>query len=749
MNRIENISRRSLLAGVAKSSLVLSASIPAATMVPRVLAGVNESELLFKPSVYLEIRKDNTVAVICHRSEMGQGVRTSIPMVVADELEADWNQVEVIQAQGDEKYGSQNTDGSSSIRNFYYALREAGATGKQMLEAAAAQLWDVDVKDCKAQNGFVYAGNKKARFGDLAELAATQPVPKKEELSLKEKSDFKFIGNKAIKNVDADVIASGQTVFGIDVELENLHIAFIQRPPVLGATVKKLDSSQALKVPGVVKVIEIPTGQEPLIYKPLGGVAVIATNTWAAMKGREKLKISWSDSPHAVYNSAAYRKQLEADIDIVTETHRTKGDVDTAFANAERQFEQSYYIPDLTHMPMETPAAAAIWHKDGRVEAWAATQNPQAAVDNIVQQLGAKKENVAVNVTLIGGAFGRKSKQDFVVEAALLSKESGLPIKVCWTREDDVKNGYYQACTYQRIRTAIDKDGAISAWRHKDTGPGIRSLFTKGASGIAFESNLGMKDIPFDVPNILSTSGPGPAHVRYGWMRSVSNIGHGFSIGSYVDELARYLGKDTYQFWLEFIGKDRHIDFTKEGADYFNYGSDIALFPYDTQRLKACLSKVASMSAWPQTLPKGQGLGISVHRSFCTNVACAVKVVTKGSKIEVEKVWMAMDAGVVVNPERAAAQLEGSVIFALSLAFYGELTAKDGVIEQSNFDDYEQLRIAQCPEIEVAIIENNDSQAGGVGEPGVPPVAPALCNAIFAATGKRYRELPLKNYDIV
>lgn len=748
MKTIKNISRRHLFKGAAKGSFILGASIPTLSMLPKVFAGEDLKETKFIPSVYLEIRKDNTVAVICHRSEMGQGVRTSIPMIVADELGADWAQIEVVQGLGDPKYGNQNTDGSASIRLFYGKLREAGATARYMLTEAAAQVFKVEASQCRVDAGKVLYKNRALSFGELAELASTMKVPEEKQLVYKNKKEFKFIGSEKMANIDGHLIATGKTVFGIDVEKENLHIAIIARPPVMGAHVVSFDASEALKVKGVVKVIKMPDISEPVVYKPLGGVAVLATNTWAAMQGRDKLNIVWSKHKNADYDSAAYFKKMEADIDTVTSTHRTQGDVSASLKRADKVIEHSYYMPNLAHAPMETPAATADW-RENKVEVWAATQNPQSAVDSISSQLGIDKAKVDVHVTLLGGAFGRKSKQDFVVEAAFLSREAKVPVKVVWSREDDIKHDYYQACTLQKITAGLN-DKKVSAWRHRESGPGIQSIFKKDASGVAFEPNMGMKDVPFDITNVECTSGPGLGHVRYGWMRSVANIGHAFSIGSFVDELADELGIDTHKLWHQLIGADRHIDFTKMGTTpYANHGETLEKYPYDTKRLKATLDKVASMAKWGRSLPKGEGLGISVHRSFVSNTACCVKVSEHDGKIKVDKVWMAIDAGTVINKERVRSQLEGSVIFALSLAFYGEITAKNGVVEQNNFDDYEVLRIDQSPEIEVAILDFDDPLAGGVGEPGVPPITPALCNAIFAATGKRYRKLPLMQYGII
>ncbi|MBU2886362.1 molybdopterin-dependent oxidoreductase [Gilvimarinus agarilyticus] len=750
MSQVKCISRRRWLTGVAKTSLLLGATLPAVGYVPRVLGAEdteNPPEQEFTPSVYLEIGRDNRVRVICHRSEMGQGIRTSLAMVVADELNADWSQVELVQALGGKRYGSQNTDGSNSIRGFYTALREAGATARHMLEHAAAQRWQLEPDLCRAANGAVKAGERSLSFGELAELAATQKVPDKSQLTLKTKKEFNFIGNHEIGNLDAVDMLTGRAVYGIDVEQADLAIAVVVRPPTMGAKPVKYDAKDALKVPGVIQVIEMPELSYPVRFQPLGGVAVVAENTWAAMKGSRQLNVQWAASEHDSFDSQQYAEKLEGYLTKEMLTHREKGDVKTTLEQAEATFTRRYYVPSLAHAPMEPPAASAVWHH-GIVEIWAATQNPQAAQKAVADQFAIDETQVKVNVTLLGGGFGRKSKQDFVVEAAYLSKSLKRPVKVVWTREDDLQFDYYHACSRQEISCALEGKN-ITAWRHREAGPGIQSIFKSGFSGIQFESNMGMRDMPFAVDNVLCTSGPGEAHVRYGWLRSVANIGHAFAIGSYVDELAHELKQDPFQYWLDLLGSDRYIDFSQQGTKYFNYGENSKDYPFDVARIKNTLRRAADIAGWGEPLPAGQGMGISVHRSFCSNVACVALAETSGERVRIKKIWMVIDAGMLVNPDRVRAQLEGAAIFGVSLAYYGEITHKNGVAQQQNFDGYRLLRMNETPEIITDIIDVGDPLPGGVGEPGVPPVAPAVCNAIFAVTGKRCRELPLHKQGLV
>ena len=389
MKKIENVSRRSFLKalGISSSALVLSVNLPGLSLIPKALAAGNTSK--FEPSVYVHINADNTVGIVVHRSEMGQGIRTSIPMIVADELEADWQSIQVIQGLGDKKFGSQNTDGSRSVRNFYQPLREAGATARTMLKQAAAQLWQVPQTECFAKQGTIYhqASNKKATFGELVAIAATLAVPDKSTLTLKAKQDFNFIGKSNVPLVDGKDITIGNTVYGNDVDLANLHVAVIARPPVLAAKVKSYDDSAARKVAGVVDIIQLDDIQEPVVFKPLGGIAVIATNTWAASKARDALMIEWQSNQHANYHSAQYKQALATSCDNADTILRDKGNITEAFEQAEQVLTADYYVPELIHVPMEPPAATAHFTGDS-IELWACTQTPQSAQNTVAQLLG-------------------------------------------------------------------------------------------------------------------------------------------------------------------------------------------------------------------------------------------------------------------------------------------------------------------------------------------------------------------------
>jgi isoquinoline 1-oxidoreductase beta subunit len=751
MKNIKNVSRRHFLKslGLGSSALVLGVQFSGLLPIPKVFAQVDKSTV-FEPNVYLQIDTDNIVSIVVHRSEMGQGIRTSIPMIVADELEADWQQINVIQGLGDKKYGSQNTDGSRSVRNFYQPLREAGASARMMLEQAAAKLWQVPVEECQALKNNVHhqKSGKSATFGELVTIAATLEVPDKKSLVLKSKQDFRFIGKSDVALVDGKDIASGNTTFGFDVDLPNMLVAVIARPPVLAGKVRSFDATAAKKIAGVVDVIQMDDLEEPAVFKPLGGIAVLATNTWAAMQGRKALIIEWQDSEHASYNSDQYKQMLAKSCQQPAVTLREKGDVKKALAQADKVVNADYYVPALIHVPMEPPAAAAHFH-DGVFDIWASTQTPQSAQNNVAQATGVALENVHINVTLLGGGFGRKSKPDFVVEAAILSKKLNRPVKVLWSREDEIKHGYYHAVSYQKLMAGIDQNKQVTAWQHSAALPTISATFSKGADLMGFEADLGMIDMPYDIANVYCGAGKAKAHTRIGWMRSVTNINQAFAVCSFADELAHANNTDSKEHLLSLIGDDRYVDVSKEKAKYGNYGEKTENFPIDTARLKRVVNNVANMANWGAKLPKGHGLGIAVHRSFVSYVACVVQVSSnEQGKIKLEHIWMNVDCGTAVNPERITSQMEGAAAFGISLAFYGEVTAKDGAIEQGNFDDYPIARMTDVPPTEVEIVQS-DAPPGGVGEPGVPPVAPAICNAIFAATGKRYRELPLNQYGII
>ena len=740
MKIVENVSRRGFLQGaIASGVFVLSAGF-----VPKHLwaAEGDTAAATFDPAVWMSLASDGTVTIMAHRSEMGCGSRTALPLVVADELDADWPKVKIEQAIGDPKYGEQDTDGSHSVRSNFELMRQVGATGRAMLITAAAAQWNVSTKDCSTEPHFVVhrASGRKAGYGELAAAAAKLPVPKKEDLHLKSRTEWRYIGNESNALFDLPDMVTGKAIFGMDANMPGMVFASIEHPPVLGQKIKSYDDKAALKVPGVQKTIVIETVTPPHLFKPLGGVAVIGDNTWATFKGRKALKIEWDSSPHSSYNSAEFRKTLEATSRQPGKVVRNVGDVDAAFAKGGKIFEAEYYTPHLAHVSMEPPVAVAEY-RDGKVLAWAPTQNPQAVQETIAGVLGIKKEDVTCHVTLLGGGFGRKSKPDQVAEAAVLSKQLGKPVKVTWTREDDIHFDYFHSVAAVYMKAAIGGDGKPTAWLQRTVYPPIGSTFDAAARYADDEMGLGWNNLPFDIPNHRAENGPADYHVRIGWLRSVANVYHAFAIHSFADELAHQANKDSVEYLLGLIGPGKIVQLDLKGDE----AEEAKNYPLDTARLRRVVEIVAQNSGWgKRSMGKGHGLGIAAHRSFLTYVATVVEVeVDQKGQVHIPNVWTAVDAGTVVSPDNIRNQFEGAAVFGTSLALFGEITATNGAINQSNFDNYQITRMNRAPRHVAVEIVKSDAPPAGVGEPGVPPFAPALCNAVFAATGKRVRELPL------
>jgi isoquinoline 1-oxidoreductase beta subunit len=579
-------------------------------------------------------------------------------------------------------------------------------------------------------------------YGALAGDAALLPVPEADSVPLKNPEDFRYVG-KSLPIVDLDDLVRGRAVFGADAVLPEMLYASIERPPDVGGMVSDYDEAAALAVDGVRQVVRIPEPQSPPGFQPLGGVAVLADHTWAAQEGRRALAVRWSPGPNTGYDSAEYRRDLDATAARPGDVVRERGDVDRAFDTAETTIEATYHVPHLAQAPMEPPVALASFAGE-RCDVWASTQAPQSARAAVAGALDIDEANVHVNVTLLGGGFGRKSKPDYVVEAALLSKAANRPVKVAWTREDDIRHGYFHSASSQYLKAGLDDQGRTTGWLHRTVFPPIGSTFNAGTDrGDAGELGQGMTDNPFAVPSLRCECGPAPAHVRIGWLRSVANVYHAFAIQSFADELADVAGADPKNHLLELLGPSRRLDPNTEGAEYGNYGDSLEIFPIDMSRLRGVVELVAEKAGWGRRLPAGSGMGIAVHRSFLSYVATVVVATVEGGEIDVTEAYSAIDCGTVLHCDRVHAQLEGSLIFGLGLALHGEITASNGVIEQSNFHDYEVLRIHEAPRKLETFIVDSAAPPAGVGEPGVPPVAPALANAIFAASGRRLRELPL------
>ncbi|MDF2157211.1 molybdopterin cofactor-binding domain-containing protein [Algoriphagus sp. CAU 1675] len=712
--------------------------------------GPKGEPMTFAPNVFIQLDTDNGVTIIAHRSEMGTGIRTSLPMIVADELGADWSQVKIVQAEGDEdKYGNQNTDGSFSVRMFYEPMRKAGATARHMLITAAANRWGVDPSECSTENSHVLltGTHKQFKFGELVEDLLVMEMPDPASVQVKDFSEYKLVGTD-VAIYDAKDIVSGKAKFGADIDLPNMQIAMIARSPVVGAKIVSWNDEKALAVPGVSQVVKIEGAGIPAgLDKPLEGLAVIASNTWAAKKGREALEIEWDLGPNQNYSSAAQMEEMAASTQQNGKVRRERGSFNAAKSSAGKVVDRVYKAPYYAHATMEPLAAIAEYKGDGSVEVWAPTQHPQWARGAVANALGIEIDKVKMNITLLGGGFGRKSKPDFVAEAALLSKAAKTPVRVQWTREDDIHHDFYHAQSAQRIVATLDKSNKLSGWNHHTVFPAIGSTGNPDelhpSNG---EMGLGCIDYPYDVPNIRIESHESKGHTRIGWLRSVSNIHHSFAINCMMDEIAETRGIDPVQQALELLGDDRDLEFAAETNNaYENYGEKIEEYPWNTGRMKKVIQTVAEKANWSSNLGQGKAMGFAAHKSFLTYVACIVMVEKDANgNLMIPEVHYAVDCGVAVNTDRIRSQFEGGAQFATSLAMTSAITFEDGRVQQNNFDTYQIIRMPQSPKkTEVHIVESQVKPTG-VGEPPVPPYIPALANAVYKLTGKRIYELPFK-----
>jgi isoquinoline 1-oxidoreductase beta subunit len=754
MNAIENVSRRRFLHGMFSAGAFVLASrvFPESAFAQDPAVRTRAQSAPLSPSVYLGIDPDGTVFIVTHRSEMGTGIRTSLPMVAADELEADWNRVRIEQGLGDTKYGDQNTDGSRSIRDFYEAFRRAGATARTMLISAAAAQWKVPAGECFAQNHEVVhrPSNRRLAYGALVADASRLPAPQPETLQFKPKSEWKFVGQEHAA-YDLNDITTGKAPFGLDIYREGMVFASIEHPPVVGGAIRSVDNRDTLKVSGVQQTVNLDPPKPPLLFQPLGGVAVIANSTWAAFQGRKKLKVEWVDGPNASFESEAFKKVLLRTVSQPAKVVRNLGNVDAEFGKGGKILEATYSTPLAAHAAMEPPAAVAEF-RDGKVTVWAPTQNPQAVQETVGAALGIDKKDVTCHVTLLGGAFGRKSKPDYAAEAAVLSKRLGKPVKVIWTREDDIRFDYYHTTAAVYHKASVDSRGRPTAWLQRSAFPPIASTFDPTAKyPLSFETDLGLTDLPFDIPNIRAENGPADAHVRIGWFRAVTNNFHVFAFGSFADEMAAAAGRDPLEFLLDMLGPGKVLDLKSQGVEYSNYGAPYDKYPIDTKRLRRVLEVAGERSGWANR-PKGggKGYGIAAHRSFNTYIASVVQAeVDSPGQLKVPRIDMVVDAGVIVNPDRVRSQMEGAAVMGVGLARTGEITAANGRIRQSNFHDFQVPRMSDAPfQVNVHFVDSGELPTG-CGEPGLPPVIAALGNAIFAATGRRVRDLPLSKQKLV
>ncbi len=706
----KTISRRQFVAVSAGTGamLVLGFSTLEA-LATKVVARGRPAPAGWTPNLWLSIDSDGTVTIESAKSEMGQGVWTAMPMIVAEELDADWSRVRVVRAPTNGKYDT-GTGGSRSTRSSYMPLRRAGATARAMLVAAAAAEWGVPASQCSTDAGVVVhaASKRRATYGDLTALAARQPVPTG-DVPLKDPRNFRIIG-KSTPRLDIPDKVNGTTQFGIDVRRPNMLFASVARCPAFGGSLKSVDDSKARAVTGVRQVVKLDAVPHLLPAR----VAVLADDTWAAMKGRDALVIDWDPGPNANYSTAAatadYRKRVHDDAQVTA----SKGTVRPAAAG-EKTVESIYEYPLLAHAPMEPMNCTADVRADG-VDVWAPSQSPDGLRGAVARFLDVSPEKVNVHMTFLGGGFGRRSQTDFGIEAVQLSKAAGRPVKVTWSREEDIQHDLYRVNGIQRMRAVLDADGNLVSWEDRVVGSSMEAYAFPGrARGRHFDA---AHVPPYEIPNYKLDMVFVPSPVPLWFWRSVANSQNGYCIEAFLDECVRAAGKDAVQYRLGMLkGNPRAMHVVQLAAD---------------------------KAGWTTPLPKGHGRGFGYYDYDGTLVAQVVEAhVPPSGKVKVDRVVCAFDCGQLINPDTVVAQLESAVAWALSMALYGEITVKNGAVEQSNFPDYKVVRMDEMPPVEVHLVENHESPTG-VGEPGVPPFAPALLNAIFDATGVRIRTLPIK-----
>ncbi len=720
MSTIVNCSRRNFL----KASLLAGGGLIVGVHIPGLNGSAKAAQQgisTFVPNAFLRIAKDGSVTVIGNHSEMGQGAYTSGAMTIAEELDADWTKIRVEPAPVDPAYnhpiyGVQITGGSTSTWSEWDRLRKAGAAARQMLLAAAAQTWNVDPSTCRTGNGQVIHTNSQRRlsYGELVEKAATLTPP--QNVTLKDPKDFKIIG-KAIKRLDTPDKTNGKAVFGLDVNVPGMLVAVVARPPVFGGQLKNFNADKAKAVPGVRYVVEIERG-----------VAVVADGFWPAKLGREALEIVWDEGPRASLDSRTQREEYAGLAKKTGVVAKNEGEAVSALSKASKKLEAIYDLPYLAHATMEPMNCVADVRADS-CEIWVGTQFQSGDRDAAARDTGLKPEQVKLHTTLLGGGFGRRSPLDshVVREAVQISKTVKVPVKVVWTREDDMRGGYYRPRAYHTVSAGLDGNGKPVAWQQRIV---CQSIFVGTPfepavvkNGVEETAVEGAADLPYDIPNLLVEWHQAPDGVPVFILRSVGHSHTAFVVETFVDELAHAAGKDPFEFRNALLGKH--------------------------PRHKRVLEFVAEKAGWGKAMSNGRGRGLAVHESFGSYVAQVAEVsISKDRGLRVHRVVCAVDCGPVVNPDIVRAQMEGGIVFGLTAALYGEITFEKGRVRQGNFHDYPMLRMHEMPQIEVHIVPSEDKM-GGAGEVGVPPVAPAVANAVFALTSKRIRRLPIRMTDAI
>ena len=668
---------------------------------------------LFSPNAYLRITPDNRVTIVVTRSEMGQGIRTALPMILAEELEADWKQIEIEQAGASTLYGDQTTGGSASIRTTWDPMRKAGATAREMLISAAALTWNVPRGSCTAESGHIQhkASGRSLSYGDLVEKAAALPIPS--DVTLKQSKDYKIVGQR-LARVDSPDKVKGEALFGIDFKIPGMKYAVLSRCPVIGGKASRFDDKDSKKISGVSYVGKVGDS----------AVAVVADSVWGAMEGRRVLNVTWDEGPNQDLNSTGVMASLKQGASKKGVNLYSAGEPARATG---RHLSAEYSLPFMAHAPME-PGNCTAHHQGTKCEMWIPTQVPQDCRDSVATAIGLDPDQVKVNVTLMGGGFGRRLEHDYAVEAALVSKAINAPVKVLWTREDDMRFSTYRPASLHQLSATLDGSGMPSGLTHRIIAPSI-----SGQKGQPVPNGVD-PDLPdeagpvYGIPNYLIESVLVDTPVPLGWMRSVYALQAAFALESFVDELAVAAGKDPLKYRLQLLAKDQDLP-------YFTT-------TWHTPRMRGVLQLAADKAGWDKPLPAGQYRGVACFGCFQSYVAEVVEISMENDQPKVHRVVAAVDCGQVVNPSILEQQIQGGIVYGLANALRARITVEKGRIVQGNFDDYPPLRMDETPVVEAYAVSSAEAPTG-IGEPSVPPLAPALCNAMYAATKKRVRALPI------
>jgi len=740
-----NVTRRAFLKTAAGASILVPFYLSGSPRTGKI--SLPSAAAPFSPNAWLELDSTGAVKIWCGKSEIGQGVRTALPMLVAEELCCDWRRVEVVQADLDPRYGEQLTGGSLSVRTSYETLRQAGAAAREMLVSAAAILWNVPHSECRAENSSVLHPGTSRSFDYSQLFAAASQLEPPADPPLKNPSGFRIAG-KPTPRTDTPQKINGAARFGMDTRVPGMLIASVERCPVYGGTVRTSNAEKVRKMPGVRAVIELKpfhlthqfgetSGPGSRNYS-CAGVAVLADSTWAAIETRKSLEVDWDEGKFAEESSAGLREKMVKLTSAPAAAIRSDGDFEKAHAAAAKKIEAVYEVPFLAHATMEPMNCTAHFH-DGECELWAPTQVPGAAAESVAKALGIPREKIKLHIPFIGGGFGRRLIQDYAVEAALLSRDAGAPVQVVWTRQDDIRHDFYRPAAYHVFRASLDDRGNLIAWSHRASSPSIETFYN--GTGISPQAAAQVDSLDFPapfIPNFRLEFAAAESGMPLGYWRSVDSSGNQFAVSCFFDEAAHAAGRDPVEFLLSTLGPARNLDLGQNRGHL------------DVARRRRAIELAAEKSGWGKSLPGGTARGIGFCFGWGSYVAEVAEVSCDSATggIKIHRVTCAIDCGLAINPLGVQAQMEGAVNFGLAAAQKSAITLNRGRVEQSNFHDYEVLRMSDSPAaIDVHIVPSTEPP-GGCGDPGVPPVAAALGNAIFAATGKRIRRLPIRAADL-